>query len=80
MTDQLQSKSKNISWGEAQQKNFEKLKAALAATPILDIVDPNEPFVLQTDASGEVIGAVLMQGGCQVAFKSKKLDHMLLGL
>ena len=47
MTDQLRSKSKDISWGEAQQRSFEKLKVALAVAPILDIVDPNEPFVLE---------------------------------
>ena len=48
MTDQLRSKSKEISWGESQQQSFDKLKVALAAAPILDIVDPNEPFVLET--------------------------------
>ena len=48
---------------------------ALAVAPILDIVDPNEPFVLETDASGEAIGAILMQGGHLVAFESKKLDR-----
>lgn len=74
-TDQLRSKSKDISWGEAQQRSFEKLKVALAVAPILDIVDPNEPFVLETDASGEAIGAVLMQGGRPVTFESKKLDR-----
>ena len=74
MTDQLGSKSKEISWGEAQQRSFEKLKVALAVALILDIVDPNEPFVLETDASGEAIGAILMQGGCPVAFESKKLN------
>ena len=68
-------KSKEISWGEAQQKSFKKLKVALAVAPILDIVDPNELFVLETDASGEAIGAVLMQGGHPVAFESKKLDR-----
>ena len=80
MTDQLRSKSKEISWGEAQQRSFEKLKVALAVAPILDIVDPNEPFVLETDASGETIGAVLMQGGRPIAFESKKLDRTLVKL
>ena len=63
-------------WGEVQHKYFEKLKVALATTPILDIVDPNELFVLETDANGEAIGVVLMQGGCLVAFESKKLDYV----
>ena len=75
MTDQLRKKSKEISWGEAQQRSFEKLKVALAVAPILDIVDPNKPFVLETNASGKVIGVVLMQGGCPFAFESKKLDR-----
>ena len=62
--------------GETQQRSFEKLKVALAAAaPILDIVDPNKPFVLEIDANGEAIGAVLMQGGCLVAFANKKLDR-----
>ena len=69
------SKSKEISWGEAQQQSFKKLKVALVAAPILDIVDPNEPFLLETDASGNAIGAILMQGGHPVAFESKKVDR-----
>ena len=76
MTDRLQSKSKDISWGEDQQKNFEKLKVALVIAPILDIVDLDEPFVLETDANGEANGAVLMQAECLIAFESKKLDCM----
>ena len=68
MTNQLQSKSKDIRWGEAQQKSFEKLKVALATTPILNIVDPNKLFLLEIDANGKAIGVVLMQRGCLVAF------------
>ena len=48
---------------------------ALTTAPILDIVDPNKQFVLEIDASGEAIGAILMQGGCLVAFEIKKLDR-----
>ena len=47
----------------------------LAIAPLLDIVDPNEPFVLETDVSGNAIGADLMQGGRPVAFESKNLDR-----
>ena len=50
------------------------MKVALARVSILDIID--EPFVLEMDTSGgEAIGVVLMQGGCLVAFESKKLDR-----
>ena len=47
---------------------------ALVVAPILDIVDPNEPFVLETNANEEASGIILMQGECLVAFESKKLD------
>ena len=60
MTDQLQLKSKEISWGEPKQKSFKKLKVDLIVAPILDIVDPNKLIVLKTDANGEAIGVVLM--------------------
>ena len=48
---------------------------SLRVAPILDIVDPNEFLVLQTNANGNAIGAVLMQGGRLVAFESKKLNR-----
>ena len=56
---------------------------AVAAAPVLTIVNPNAPFVLAADASNEAIGAVLMQRGRPLAFESKKLDRVqrkLLGL
>lgn len=55
--------------------SFEKLKVAITTAPVLSIVDPNEPFVLEKDASGEAIGVVLSQRGRPVAFESKKLDR-----
>ncbi|MCO5558788.1 hypothetical protein L7F22_012375 [Adiantum nelumboides] len=75
LTDQLRTKTKNISWGESQQRSLDKLKVAIAAAAVFTIVDPNETFVLETDASGETMGAVLMQRGRSVAFESKKLDR-----
>ena len=73
MTDQLRSKLKETSWGETQQRSFKKLKVAFATTPILDIVDPNEPFVLETDANGKAIRVVLMQGGYPIAVRVRNL-------
>ncbi|MCO5564352.1 hypothetical protein L7F22_018012 [Adiantum nelumboides] len=74
MTDQLKAQGKTFTWGEEQLCSFEKLKVALASAPILAIVDPTKPFVVETDASDRAIGAVLLQDGQPVAFVSKKLD------
>ena len=52
LTDELKTKDKTIRWGESQQKSFDKIKVAIAAAPILSIVDPNKPFVF--DASGAI--------------------------
>ena len=74
MTDQLKSKGKNFSWQEEQHSIFDQIKQALAIAPILAIVDPTKPFVLEMDASDKAIGAVLLQEGRPIAFESKKLD------
>ena len=48
-------------WGEAEQQSFEALKAALATAPILHFPNPNWQMVLDTDASADGFGAILMQ-------------------
>ena len=41
--------------------------------PVLTLSDFTQPFVLECDALGEGIDAVLMQGGHLIAFESRKL-------
>ena len=48
---------------------------AIATAPVLNIVDPNEPFVVEIDASNFAIRAVLIQKSRSVAFEGKKLDR-----
>jgi phospholipid-translocating ATPase len=57
--------------------SFQKLKDVLVTSPILINPDFTRPFILQTDASNNAIGAVLSQqmadGEHPVAYLSKKL-------
>jgi hypothetical protein len=52
------------------------LKQLLTNAPILRIVDPNEDFIVCTDACKEGIGGFLRQNGYVVCYESRKLkDH-----
>ena len=65
-------------WSEEHQFAFETLKNKLLQAPILSFPNFKEHFYLETDASNEQIGAVLMQkpeGKCRViGYYSRKLN------
>ena len=66
-----------VKWDDGCEKAFCKLKELLLTPPILKVVDPTKPYVLQTDASEQGLGAVLSQttrNGEEhpVAFASRK--------
>jgi hypothetical protein len=54
---------KNFHWGKTQQRAFEDLKKKINDAPVLAMPNLQQPFELETDASGYALGAVLMQGG-----------------
>lgn len=58
---QLTRKGARFQWGEACQRAFETLKQALVEAPVLPYPDPSLPYLLDTDASAEGVGAVLSQ-------------------
>jgi hypothetical protein len=51
------------------------LKELLTSAPILKIDDPNENFLVCTDACKEGLGGVLTQNGHVIGYESKKLKE-----
>lgn len=60
-------------WSEEAAAAFNSLKQAMASTPVLALADFEIPFVIETDACDEGLGAVIMQQGRPIAYLSKAL-------
>ncbi|KAK2889745.1 hypothetical protein Q8A73_018045 [Channa argus] len=56
-------KGRRFEWSEACSRAFQRLKVDLSEALVLAYPDPQQPFIVDTDASGVGIGAVLSQGG-----------------
>lgn len=52
----------------------------MTQAPLLALPNFSQPFVIECDASGTTIGAVLMQSGCPIAFLSHTLEGRNLTL
>ncbi|KAL0540053.1 hypothetical protein IC582_024281 [Cucumis melo] len=61
-------------WDENATLAFESLKLAMTTIPVLVLPDWSLPFMIETDASGSGLGAVLSQNGHPIAFFSQKLS------
>ena len=62
LTDLTKGKQPNhVIWGQSQESAFQDLKKAISQCPILKILDTSREMVVQTDASSEGLGAVLLQ-------------------
>jgi hypothetical protein len=51
------------------------MKEVMSTCPVLALLDFSQSFLLECDASGVEIGAVLMQGSHPIVFKSRKLNE-----
>ncbi|KAK2899431.1 hypothetical protein Q8A73_012560 [Channa argus] len=56
-------KGRWFEWSEACSRAFQRLKVDLSEAPVLAYPNPQQPFIVDTDASGVGIGVVLSQGG-----------------
>ncbi len=74
---ELTRKNTPFEWSHSRMVAFQAIKDALTSAPCLYPADQNKPFILQTDASGEGLAAILVQphddGEHPVAFKSRRL-------
>jgi hypothetical protein len=68
---ELLKKDKKFEWMPACKASFQELKKRLTTAPILVMPDMEKPFSIYCDASGQVLGCVLMQDGHVVAYASR---------
>lgn len=69
-------KSKFV-WDESQHKSFEELKHHLCSTLVLSLLNVQQPFEIEIDASNYVVGEVLTQHGHPMAYHSEILSYVV---
>ena len=73
----LSEKSKGWAWSDECEQAFNSLKHYLSSAPVLMLPNFNHDFILDVDASGNGLGAILSQevNGCEqvVAYASRAL-------
>lgn len=66
-------KKGQFGWSDEVEQAFDKLKKVMTSTPTLAMPSFNDTFTIETDASGDGIGAVLHQQGRPIAYMSRAL-------
>ena len=62
------------SWTSSHDKAFEEVKHLLTVAPVLAYFDPSKELSIQCDASGQGLGAALLQEGRPLAYASRALS------
>jgi hypothetical protein len=74
----LTSVKQVFQWGGKQQKAFDTLKENINTTPVLALPDLQQPFEIETDASGYAMGAVLMQQRKPICYHSETFSKVVI--
>jgi hypothetical protein len=67
-------------WSPLVEHAFDELKKAMTQAPVLTLPDFSKGFVVECDASGSGIRAILMQERCPIAYFSQALQGRNLQL
>ena len=73
-------KKDSFHWNDKALEAFTKLKESVTQPPMLALPDFSRPFIIECDASGKGLGAVLMQDQSPIAFHSQYLKDKYLHL
>jgi len=65
----------NFLWTNEAKLAFQHLKQLLSSTPVLALPDFNKTFIIEDDAFGFCIRAVLMQDNHPIVFISRALNR-----
>ncbi|KAL8120175.1 hypothetical protein AgCh_017351 [Apium graveolens] len=71
-------KKDSFHWTSETHQAFEQLKRALVTGPVLAMPNFSKPFLVECDASGKGIGAVLIQDSRPIAYFSKAISDRAL--
>ena len=67
------TKNDGFNWSPTATSAFQEFKRAMMSPTVLALPDFSKPFIIESDASGTGIGAVLQQEGRPIAFTSQSL-------
>lgn len=70
----LTRKNKKFEWTEIHENELVTLKYLVSHSPTLKLFNPNLEITIQSDASSEGLGCVLLQEGYPISFASRTLS------